>query len=106
MKLFQRSGFVLFLLVALSLFFVPSAQAIIFLPPLLLIPLLGLLGGMTAVMSVPAAIFSAIITHLRKPKTKKQFVLQTIITTIFFLLILSVLLFIFLKLQNPERPLL
>jgi hypothetical protein len=93
------SGVVLIYTTLLAMAVPRSAEAIIFLPAIVLIPianiLVVLIGGLTAPFAAIAAIFSKIF-HI---PLKKALAITLIVL---FLVALSVV--IFLKLQNPDRP--
>lgn len=91
---------IFFLLLALGLlFYPPKAHAIIFLPAIILIPIAKIIAFVIGGFSIPSLGLGALITKLFGKSLKKTLLI------IFLLLITTgILLAIFLKLHNPDRP--
>ena len=87
------------LLILVTLFYPPKTQAIIFLPAIILIPIAKIIAFVIGGFSIPSLGLGALITKLFRKSLKK-----TLLVIFVFLIIVSILLAIFLKLHNPDRP--
>lgn len=90
---------VVFILISMH-FLAPKAHAIIFLPAIILLPIIKIIALIIGGFSIPALGIGALSGKLFHASPKKS-----IPIVIGVLIILAVILAIFLKLENPERPL-
>lgn len=90
---------VVFILISMH-FLAPRAHAIIFLPAIILLPIIKIIALIIGGFSIPALGIGALSGKLFHASPKKS-----IPIVIGVLIILAVILAIFLKLENPERPL-
>ena len=90
---------VVFILISMH-FLAPKAHAIIFLPAIILLPIIKIIALIIGGFSIPALGIGALSGKLFHTSPKKS-----IPIVIGVLIILAVILAIFLKLENPERPL-
>lgn len=89
-----------FLLLTLGLlFYPPKTHAIIFLPAIILIPIAKIIAFVIGGFSIPSLGLGALVTKLFGKSLKK-----TLLIIFLLLIIAGILLAIFLKLHNPDRP--
>lgn len=89
----------LLIIIFLHLIYPKSAQAIIFLPALILIPIAKIIGILIAFFSVPATGLGVLWAKLsRRP------ILKTVLLSILVLLFLALFMGLLLKIVNPNRP--
>jgi hypothetical protein len=81
-------------------FITPKAHAIIFLPALLLIPIAKIVAIIIGGLSLPALGVGALWSNLFKKSLKR-----TIVVIAIMMVIIALILILFLKLHNPDRPL-
>lgn len=76
-----------------------KTYALVFVPPLLLIPIAKLIAVILGGLALPTLGISTIVS-----KGKKNAILRTLLFFICVLLIVGILTTLFLKIQNPSRP--
>lgn len=91
---------VLLLALIFSLFNARSANAIIFLPAIILIPVAKVVALIIAGFSVPALGMGAVVA-----KFSRRPVLKMVLGTMGLLMVAAFVLGLFIKLINPDRPL-
>jgi hypothetical protein len=91
--------FAVICLIIVCLTYPPETQAIIFLPALILIPIAKVVAVVIAGLSFPVLGVGSLIGMLKGSSKKGVFV------SIVFLITLTFLLFLILKVANPEHPL-
>jgi len=96
----MRIIFSVLLLLAAAHFSAQKAHAIIFLPAIILLPIIKIIALIIGGFSIPALGIGALSGKLFHASPKKS-----IPIIIGVLIILAIILAIFLKLENPERPL-
>ncbi|HSW96361.1 MAG TPA: hypothetical protein VLF89_00895 [Candidatus Saccharimonadales bacterium] len=96
----MRSIISVAIILGLCIFIVPQAHAIIFLPAAILIPIAKIVALIIGGFSFPALGIGALWSKLFHTSLKR-----TLLIIIFILLCLSLLLVIFFKMHNPDRPL-
>ena len=84
-----------------SLIYSYNANAIIFIPAVILIPIAKILAVLAAGFSAPTILTGAIVG-----KAAKRPVMQTVLIAVGLLILILILVGLFLKLSNPERPIL
>lgn len=96
MKIFA----LLLYLFLITTIFPAKAQAIILLPAVILIPAAKIVAAIIASLTLPVAGVSSLWAKLfNKPKY------QIVIISLLTLAVVAILLFAFLRIQNPDRPL-
>lgn len=76
-----------------------KTYALVFVPPLLLIPIAKLIAVILGGLALPTLGISTIVS-----KGKKNAILRTLLFFICVLIVVGILTTLFLKIQNPSRP--
>jgi hypothetical protein len=82
------------------LFITPKAHAIIFLPAIVLIPIAQIIAFIFGGFAIPTLGIGALWGKLAGKSMKK-----TILLSVLILILLTIAIALFLKFENPERPL-
>lgn len=97
-KVMKKLAYTWTLLISM-LVYSQKTYALVFVPPLLLIPIAKLIAVILGGLALPTLGISTIVS-----KGKKNAILRTLLFFICVLIVVGILTTLFLKIQNPSRP--